>query len=102
MYHRENQDINPVSLNAIRRKYGRVDLNASSIVADTGLKGNLKKCRDRRRGFYPKSTCTFFCCSTRDGGKGLFASHWPECCLDGLSGGQLDFYTDFKTQRTKP
>ena len=48
MYHRENQDINPVSLNAIRRKYGRVDLNASSIVAeDTGLKGNLKKCRDR-------------------------------------------------------
>lgn len=47
MYHRENQDINPVSPNAIRRKYGRVDLNASSIVADTGLKGNLKKCRDR-------------------------------------------------------
>ena len=33
VYHRENQDINPVSLNAIRRKYGRVDLNASSIVA---------------------------------------------------------------------
>ena len=29
------------------RIYGRVDLNASSIVADTGLKGNLKKCRDR-------------------------------------------------------